>query len=240
MPSTGPAVSIVVPAHDEAGGIAALIAEIHGALAGGAYEIIVVDDGSRDATAAVAAAGGVRLLRHARRAGQSAAILTGVRGARADVVATIDGDGQNDPADLPGLFAALAAEPGVALVAGVRRGRRDGAFKRLASRIANGVRRGVLRDGAADTACGLKGFHRAAFLALPPFDHMHRFLPALFLAAGHGVRFRDVADRPRRGGRSKYGVLDRLWVGLGDLVGVFWLRRRLLIPPPMKETADGR
>ncbi|MBM3585882.1 MAG: glycosyltransferase family 2 protein [Alphaproteobacteria bacterium] len=240
-----PDVSVVVPVFNEAGNVRPLTAEITDALGQRAVEIVFVDDGSEDGTAAeiaacIAADGRVRHVRHARRAGQSAAIVTGVRAARGAIVATLDGDGQNDPADLPGLLDALGDDPRLALVGGVRRGRRDTLVKRASSRIANGVRRRLLSDDAEDTGCGIKAFRRTAFLALPPFDHMHRFLPALFLAAGYQVRYRDVRHRPRRHGRSKYGLGDRLWIGLADLVGVLWLRRRLLPPTPVEEDAHGR
>jgi dolichol-phosphate mannosyltransferase len=240
-----PDVSVVVPVFNEAGNVRPLAAEVMAALGDRAFEIVFVNDGSDDATAAeigacVVTDRRVRHVRHGRRAGQSTAIVTGVRAARGAIVATLDGDGQNDPADLPALIEALDDDPTLALVGGVRRGRRDTWVKRASSRIANGVRRRLLRDDAEDTGCGIKAFRRAAFLALPPFDHMHRFLPALFLAAGYQVRYRDVRHRPRRHGRSKYGLGDRLWIGLADLVGVLWLRRRLLPPTPVEEDTHGR
>ncbi|MEX2649101.1 MAG: glycosyltransferase family 2 protein [Alphaproteobacteria bacterium] len=233
-------VSVVVPAYNEAGNIAHLVDEVRRALDGREFEIIVVDDGSDDGTAAEAADARVRLVRHGRRRGQSAAIVSGVEAARHGLVATLDGDGQNDPVDLPGLLAELETPGGPALVAGVRARRDDPWTKRFASRIANGVRGRVLGDGAVDTGCGLKAFDRADFLALPRFDHMHRFLPALFLAAGHRVRYRAVRHRPRRAGRTKYGVGDRLWVGIVDMLGVLWLSRRLLRAGREEKTRDGR
>jgi dolichol-phosphate mannosyltransferase len=235
-----PRVSVVVPAHDEAGAIGPLAAEIARALANIPHEIVVVDDGSRDGTVTAAlasGAAGLRVLRHPRRLGQSAALVTGVLAARAPVVVTLDGDGQNDPADIAALLDRL---DGAALVAGVRRRRRDSVPRRIASRIANGIRRAVLRDGAVDTGCGLRAFRRETFLALPRFDHMHRFLPALFLAVGQPVAFVAVEHRPRTQGRSKYGVWDRVLVGLVDLWGVAWLKRRALPPASFEEVGDGR
>lgn len=231
--------SIVVPVHNEADNVVPLAEEIAAALAGGPpYELIFVDDGSDDDTPARLAAlasraATVRTVRHRTRAGQSAAILTGVRTARAPWIATIDGDGQNDPADLPRLVAEIRAAPPPArlgLVNGHRRQRRDTLAKRLSSRIANAVRARVLGDRTPDTGCGLKVFRRDTFLTLPHFDHMHRFLPALFLRGGWDVRSLDVHHRPRRRGHSHYGMLHRLRVGLVDLIGVSWLQRRALRP----------
>ncbi len=241
--SGNPAVSVVVPVHDEAGNVALLAAEIAAALAGRTYEIVFVDDGSGDGTGAeLARCRGIRVLRHPRRLGQSAALLTGAIAAKAPLIVTLDGDGQNDPADIPALLARL---DGAGLVAGVRLVRHDSPPRRLASRIANGVRRAVLRDGASDTGCGLRAIRRDVLLALPRFDHMHRFLPALVLAAGHRVAYVNVGHRPRRAGRSKYGIWDRLWVGVVDVIGVAWLNRRSL--PPVtpeeigsEEVGDGR
>jgi dolichol-phosphate mannosyltransferase len=176
----------------------------------------------------------LRLVRHARRRGQSAALLSGVRAARGPWIATLDGDGQNDPADIPALLAARdkAAESGQALqlIGGRRVNRRDRWLKRFSSKVANAVRRRLLGDATPDTGCGLKLFPRAAFLALPHFDHFHRFLPALIQRQGGAVISVDVSHRPRRAGRSHYGVFDRLWVGLFDLVGVMWLQRRAMGP----------
>jgi dolichol-phosphate mannosyltransferase len=204
----------------------------HGA-AGRAFEILFVDDGSTDATAAAVLAARasipqVRLLRHSFRSGQSAAVTTGVRLARAEWVGTLDGDGQNDPADLPKLLAArLAPEnAGIALFQGHRTTRKDTGFRKLQSRIANGVRSKMLGDGTPDTGCGIKLLHRPTYLELPKFDHMHRFLPALFQRAGARVVSVPVNHRPRARGTSKYGMLDRLWVGIVDIFGVMWLRRR--------------
>jgi len=225
--------SVVVPMHDEADNVAPLAREIHAALGGTAYEIVFVDDGSTDATAdrlnALAAEDArVRVVRHPARAGQSAATVSGVLTARAPWVATLDGDGQNDPADVPRLLAALrvwdAPRPG--LLVGHRLRRHDSFVKRASSRVANAVRARVLGDATPDTGCGLKLFRRDAFLAVPRFDHMHRFLPALFRRDGWDVRSVEVSHRPRRGGRSHYGMLNRLWVGIVDMGGVWWLARR--------------
>ena len=228
-----PAVSIVVPVRNEADNVGPLAEEIVAALKSrGSYEIIFVNDGSTDATAErlsalKAAYPNVRQLRHASSCGQSAAVRTGVRAARGTIVATLDGDGQNDPAFLPALIAALeAGGERTGLVAGQRVGRKDTRFKKLQSRIANAVRNGVLKDGTRDTGCGLKAFRRDAFLALPYFDGLHRFLPALMRREGYDIAYVDVKDRQRRSGVSNYGLFDRLWVGIMDLAGVWWLIRR--------------
>lgn len=234
--------SIVIPAKNEAENVAPLVGEIRAALAGRlAYEIVYVDDGSEDATAAeilrlVTGASDLRLVRHPRSRGQSAAIASGIAAAQADWIATLDGDGQNDPADIWVLWQLALAAPAMPplLIAGERRRRRDGWTKRAASRIANAVRRRLLGDATPDTGCGLKLFPRALFSALPAFDHMHRFLPALALRAGGAVRSVPVNHRPRRRGVSKYGIFDRLGVGIVDLLGVIWLKRRAL-PPPADE-----
>jgi dolichol-phosphate mannosyltransferase len=231
--------SVVIPAHNEVESVGPLLREIAAALGtGGApeYEVVLVDDGSTDATAARAqeAAGAVARLvvvRHPSPRGQSFAVVTGVRAAQGRWIATIDGDGQNDPADIPRLIAAReAAAPrpdgGPLLLAGYRRSRRDSRLKRLSSRIANGVRGRMLGDYTPDTGCGLKLFEREAFLAVPHFDHMHRFLPALFLRAGGRVVSVEVGHRPRTRGQSHYGLFNRLWVGIVDLFGVLWLIKR--------------
>ncbi len=228
-------ISVVIPVHDEAGNVAPLAAEIGRALAPLVpYEIIFVDDGSRDDTAAcVRAAGqklsGVRLLRHENCRGQSTAVWNGVAAARYECIAVLDGDGQNDPADIPRLLAARTARPGpdrAGLVIGHRQRRQDSALRRLASRIANGVRARWLGDATPDTGCGLKVFDRSLFLQLPYFDHMHRFLPALVQQLGYRVVSVPVGHRPRTSGRSKYGINNRLWAGIMDLLGVWWLARR--------------
>jgi glycosyltransferase involved in cell wall biosynthesis len=241
--------SVVIPVKNEAGNIAPLVAEIARALDGRAlYEIIYVDDGSEDSTAAEIrrlqpSMPQLRLLRHARSCGQSAAIRSAVKAARGRWIATLDGDGQNDPADIPALWR-LAQEttganpaPPPMLIAGRRARRQDSWSKRQASRIANAVRRRLLRDDTPDTGCGLKLFPRTLFLDLPYFDHMHRFLPALVLREGGAVRSVPVNHRPRQRGISKYGVFDRLGVGIADLIGVLWLRRRLARPLLVEDAA---
>ena len=227
------AVSIVVPVRNEADNITPLIAEIAAALDGRwSCEIIYVNDGSTDATAERLAAemkqrGNLRQIRHAASSGQSAAVRSGVRAARGAIVATLDGDGQNDPAFLPDLIAAIENGGGrVGLAAGQRVGRQDTGFKRIQSRIANGVRSAMLRDGTRDTGCGLKAFRREVFLMMPYFDGLHRFLPALMRREGYEIAYVNVIDRPRRSGVSNYGFFDRLWIGIMDLAGVWWLIRR--------------
>jgi len=239
----GPAISVVVPARNEAGNIAPLVAEIAAALQGHAFEIVYVNDGSSDVTGQelrdlMRDRPWLRQIRHDKSCGQSAAVRTGVAMARAPVVVTIDGDGQNDPAFIPALIAALeAGAPRLGLVAGQRLGRKATGFKKLQSRIANGVRGAVLKDGTRDTGCGLKAFHRDLFLALPYFDGLHRFLPALVRREGFDIGYVDVVDRPRRHGVSNYGFWDRLWIGILDLAGVWWLiRRRKRVPQSQEVT----
>jgi dolichol-phosphate mannosyltransferase len=225
-----PRLSVVIPMRNEAGNAAPLIAEIEAALAAIPHEILCIDDGSTDTTAdelrAAAATAPLTVLRHAASCGQSAAIVSGVRAARGDWIATLDGDGQNDPADIPRLLARAEAEGGPIMVVGHRVMRRDSRLKRRTSRIANAVRARLLGDATPDTGCGLKVFHRALFLELPAFDHMHRYLPALVLRAGGQVVSEPVNHRPRLRGRSNYGTLDRLLVAFADLFGVMWLTRR--------------
>ncbi len=243
--------SIVVPVRNEADNILPLLAEIHSALAGkaagqGEFEVIYVDDGSTDETparlkAALAQYPRLRVLAHAASCGQSAALMTGVRAAHADWIATLDGDGQNDPADLAKLLSVRdGAAKGVRLVCGYRKKRQDSALKRLSSKIANGVRSALLGDATPDTGCGLKLIERATYLELPVFDHMHRFLPALVQRAGGATLIVEVNHRPRTRGRSNYGVLDRLWVGIVDLFGVMWLKRRAVRPHVSEVTRAAR
>ncbi len=224
--------SVVIPVCNEADNVGPLAREIHEVLGAASQllEIIFIDDGSTDATAAAVCAAReaglpeIRLLQHSQRCGQSAALWTGVQAARAEWIATLDGDGQNDPADIPLLLQALACgDESLRLVMGHRIVRRDSWLRGISSRIANGVRGRLLRDGTPDAGCGIKLMHRATFLQLPRFNHMHRFLPALFQRAGSGVVSVPVRHRPRTHGVSKYGLHNRLWVGIIDLFGVRWL-----------------
>ncbi len=223
---------LVVPMRNEAENIGYLLEAVAAACAGRAFEVLAVNDGSDDGTAAALARAAetmpwLRIVHHKRSAGQSAAVHSGVLAARAPVICTIDGDGQNPPAEVPRLVDALLGAPaGTGLVAGQRVGRRDTWSKRAASRFANGLRGWMLGDGTRDTGCGLKAFRRADFLALPYFDHMHRYLPALFRAQGHAVLLLDVSHAERHAGRSNYTNLQRALVGITDLFGVMWLIRR--------------
>ncbi len=236
-----PAVSVVVPVRNEAGNIAPLIAEIAAALDGKwRFEVVYVNDGSSDGTDAelkrlMALHPWLRRIRHEVSCGQSAAVRTGVAAARAPLIVTLDGDGQNDPAFIPALLGVLAGDPGIGLVAGQRVGRKATGFKKLQSRIANAVRGAVLRDGTRDTGCGLKAFRRDVFLRLPYFDGLHRFLPALVRREGFAIGYVDVIDRQRGHGTSNYGLWDRLWVGILDLIGVWWLIRRKKRTPQISE-----
>jgi dolichol-phosphate mannosyltransferase len=234
--------AIVIPVFNEAQNIAALIDEIVATLgAATGYRIIVVDDASTDDTPLVLSGctdryAQLQVIRHRQRCGQSAAIATGVEAAAAHWIVTLDGDGQNDPADILKLSAAMdGAADDVWLVAGYRKQRMDGWLKRAASRVANTVRGFLLQDQAPDSACGIKLFARDTFLALPRFDHMHRFMSALVQRQGGQVLSIAVNSRARRHGRSKYGILDRLWVGIVDLFGVMWLQRRASRPEIEKE-----
>lgn len=236
------AVSIVVPVRNEAGNITPLITEIAAALDGlWPYEIIYVNDGSTDETAQrlaeeMARRPNLRVLRHERSTGQSAAVRSGIRAAHGAMVATLDGDGQNNPAFLPDLIAALEKGGGrVGLVAGQRVGRKDTGFKKLQSRLANKIRNAVLHDDTRDTGCGLKAVRRDVFLMMPYFDGLHRFLPALVRREGYDIAYIDVIDRPRHSGVSNYGFFDRLWIGIMDLAGVWWLIRRKKPTPVVTE-----
>lgn len=227
--------------RNEADNIAPLIAEITAALDGRwAYEIIYVNDGSTDATGErlaglMAQRDNLRQLRHAKSGGQSAAVRSGVRAARGTIVATLDGDGQNNPAFLPDLIAAVEKGANVGLAAGQRVGRKDTGFKKFQSRVANKVRNAILQDGTRDTGCGLKAFRREVFLTMPYFDGLHRFLPALVRREGYDIAYVDVIDRPRHSGVSNYGFFDRLWIGIMDLAGVWWLIRRKKPTPDVTE-----
>jgi dolichol-phosphate mannosyltransferase len=242
-----PGVAVVVPVHNEAENIADLVDEIGAALKGREpFEAIFVNDGSSDETEAVlvrlaASRPWLRQMKHATSCGQSAAIRTGVSNALAPVVVTLDGDGQNDPTFIPRLLDALfASGPEVGLVQG-QRDRRKGRFKRFQSWIANTVRSTILRDGTRDTGCGLKAFRREVFLRLPYFDALHRFTPALMRREGLAIKYVDVVDRPRKHGSSHYGMWNRLWIGIIDLAGVFWLiRRRRRVPEVTEVRGDAR
>jgi dolichol-phosphate mannosyltransferase len=231
MPNSNqPALSVVIPARNEAENLAELIPEIATAVGDRTYEVVVVDDGSTDDTAATIerlARGGlpVRRVVHAQSLGQSAALCSGVTAARGPIVVTLDGDGQNDPGPIPQFLAAFS-DSFVGLVAGQRVGRKATLAKSIGSRLANAVRGALLKDSTRDTGCGIKAFRRDAYLRLPYFQTMHRFLPALFLADGWRVVHVDVVDRARQHGASNYGNLDRLLVGIPDLFGVWWLTRR--------------
>jgi len=234
--ASAPQISVVVPVFDEEGAAPALAREIATAFKGRSFEIVFVDDASRDGTrAALTAMKGeipqLRVVAHRKNAGQSRAIRTGVLAARGEVIVTLDGDGQNDPADGPGLVdALLAGPPELAMVGGQRVKRQDSRAKKVASKIGNGVRRRLLKDDAADTGCGLKAIRREVFLRLPYFDHIHRYLPALVIREGYRSEYRPVNHRHRETGRSKYTNLGRLWASLSDLFGVMWLQSRARSP----------
>ena len=246
MNANDPAVAVVVPVRNEAGNIATLVAEIAKALDGQwRFEVIYVNDGSSDDSEAelkrlMAQYPWLRRVRHKRSCGQSAAVRSGVSAARAPLIVTLDGDGQNNPAFIPALLRALEAGSSriglqIGLVAGQRVGRQTSGFKKFQSRIANALRSAVLRDGTRDTGCGLKAFRREVFLRLPYFDGLHRFLPALVKREGYEIGYVDVVDRPRGAGVSNYGMWDRLWVGILDLAGVWWLIRRKKRIPEISE-----
>ena len=241
--SDAPRFAIIAPMKNEAGNVARLAEEIGAACAPiGPFEAIFVNDGSDDDTAGAIAAAQARFpwlreVRHAKSCGQSAAVRSGVMAARAPLCATLDGDGQNPPSELPNLLAPLLSgdNPRVGLVAGQRVGRQDTASKKIASRLANGLRRRILRDDTRDTGCGLKAFRREAFLALPFFDHLHRYLPALFKREGWEIALVDVTHRAREHGASNYTNFGRALVGVTDLFGVWWLLRRRKLPQIVSE-----
>jgi dolichol-phosphate mannosyltransferase len=229
--------SVVIPACNEVDSICALLDEVCRSLEDSLdYEVIVIDDGSTDSTQAVlqeyrAGQPRLRVLRHTQCCGQSAAISSGVRAARGHWIVTLDGDGQNDPADIMHLYRAMdKAGERVMLVTGQRVNRRDDSIKRFSSRVANAVRARVLGDNTPDTGCGIKLFARETYTGLPQFDHMHRFLPALVQRQGGEVVSVAVNHRVRHGGESKYGIMNRLWVGIVDMLGVWWLQRRYTRP----------
>lgn len=242
MPLPTPRVTVIIPARDEALNLPVLLDEVGAALHALAYEVVVVDDGSTDGTWELLTRRAsndrrLRPVRHVKSAGQSTSVWQAARVARGEWLATLDGDGQNDPADVPRLLA-RAWEGDVALVAGHRTSRRDDWIKRVSSRVANNVRSSLLKDGTPDTGCGLKVVRRDVFLALPYFDHMHRFLPALVQAQGGQCVSVPVGHRARKAGKSHYGVHNRLWAGLIDMLGVMWLRHRSRLPAPILH-ADG-
>ena len=236
-----PEISVVVPVHNEAGAAGPLAREIAAAFEGRAYEMIFIDDASRDTTLAELRAlqaelPALRVLAHGSNAGQSRAVRTGVLAARGAIVVTLDGDGQNPPHDAPRLVDALVASPPVvALVGGVRAKRQDSGAKRQASLWANRIRKNLLGDDANDTGCGLKAFRRDVFLRLPYFDHIHRYLPALMIREGYENRYLDVDHRHREVGQSKYTNWGRLMASVSDLLGVMWLKTRSRRPGAVSE-----
>ena len=241
-------ITVVIPALNEAGNIGRLVEETYSHVPPAMLaEVIVVDDASTDATGAEVKAliadgrhAGLRYLRHDQRSGQSSALRSGILAATMPVIATMDGDGQNDPRDIPRLVHELAVPgtSGPALVNGWRTKRKDTGSKRWASKAANWIRDKVLKDECPDTGCGIKVYWRDIFLRLPFFTSMHRYLPALFQTYGHQVAYVPVNDRPRQAGQSKYNNLNRALVGLYDLVGVSWLRRRTNVPAIVDEMSQ--
>jgi glycosyltransferase involved in cell wall biosynthesis len=226
-------VSVVLPVHNERENLGPLLAEVRAALGDRSIEVLAVDDASTDGSGAELArlartATNLRVLRLRRRGGQSAALAAGWTAARAPVIVTLDADGQNDPADIPALLAALDADPSLGAVIGMRTGRRDGRWKRVQSTVANRVRDTITGHRVTDTACGLKAIRRDPLLRVPRFDGMHRFLPTLLVREGVAVREQPVTHRPRRHGRTKYGMWNRAFRGLRDAFGVRWLTRRAL------------
>lgn len=232
-----PEFSVVVPLNNEQPNVHPLVTELFTALGHERlWELVIVDDGSTDGTAdeirrAARELGPLRMLTHDQRRGQSTAIYNGIRAASAEVVVVMDGDLQNDPADIDRLLDAFSSDErsgSLGLLMGNRVERRDSGLRRFSSRIANGVRARILNDDTPDTGCGLKVVRKSVFMQLPYFDHMHRFLPALVRAAGFHVESLPVNHRPRVSGKAHYGVWDRLWVGIVDMAGVAWLARRSL------------
>ncbi len=241
----GGMISIVIPAKNEAANLPTLLDEVETAMVGHEFEVIVVDDGSTDETGEMLTAERrkrnwqLRHIRHPHSGGQSMALRSGVVAARGDPVATLDGDGQNDPKFLPVLIDALqVAGPAVALASGKRVGRKHGALKNLASRFANAIRAAVLRDSAPDSGCGLKAGRAEVLKRVPYFNGTHRFLPALVKQEGFGTIHVEVVDRPRMHGSSHYGIWDRGFRGLFDLIGVAWLQRRRKNMPIAEEITD--
>lgn len=243
-------VSVLIPAKDESGNIGSLVSEIVAALQPVCrYEIVLVDDGSSDGTGEVflsrcrELAANAQLLRHERSCGQSTALSTAARHARARYLVTIDGDGQNDPADIPALLTEaqkMAAQGPDFCIAGFRKNRRDTEWKKIQSKIANAVRRRILDDGVPDTGCGLKLIPRRTWLMLPYFDHMHRYIPALVRRLGGRISVVAVNHRHRQAGVSKYTAWNRVWVGIVDMFGVRWLIRRSKLPVlASQEVLDG-
>ncbi len=244
MAAPTPIISVVVPCKNERDNVAPLVDELEAALTPlGPFEVIYVDDGSTDGMGEeirrlAAARPWLRQIRHERSGGQSASVRTGVRAARAPIIATLDGDGENNPAYIPELYRALMASPENGIAAGQRLGRKASGFKKLQSRIANGVRGSILKDGTRDSGCGLKCFPRELFLSLPYFDAIHRFLPALVVREGFKVVHVDVQDRARLSGVSNYTMWNRLWIGIVDLLGVWWLIRRKKPSPKATEVVS--
>ncbi|VGO20985.1 glycosyltransferase family 2 protein [Pontiella sulfatireligans] len=243
--SSCPTLSVVVPVHNEAKNLASLIEHISKSLERVDHEIIYVNDGSTDSSRKelerlASKFATLRVFHHRTSCGQSRAVVTGVRQARAELIATLDGDGQNDPADLPRLLEAfqVAADPALAMIIGNRASRRDTAWRRFSSRFAAMVRAKMLRDHTPDSGCGIKMFRREVFLELPNFNHMHRYLPVLFRNNGYSVQSMEVNHLDRWHGRSNYGTVDRLLNGLSDVLGVMWLTRRTNVPEIEGEVSE--
>jgi glycosyltransferase involved in cell wall biosynthesis len=221
-------ISIVIPVHNEADNIGQLIGEIDMIPSNHSYEIVVVDDASHDNTPVVLSEikqdmTNMKVIRHKEKQGQSGAIATGVEHSEGELIVIMDGDGQNDPADMPKIISTLLDNKSCRMVTGYRKKRNDSSWRIISSKIANSVRSYLLKDDTPDTGCGLKVTYRSAFMALPFFDHMHRFLPALIKMQGGDIISVEVNHRKRKHGKSNYGTLDRLWAGLIDLAGVYWL-----------------